>query len=91
MIKNGKSQGPNSSKQDNHMSSRTGSNSAGDFHSEPQVLSIFSSHPMRTFSSYQAKSLEKISSKNKITLGLQVLSLHFYKCWGEQSFLTSKL
>lgn len=85
MPKNGKPQGPNCSKQHNHMSSRTGSNSARDFHSEPQMLSIFSSHSMRTFSQYQAKSLEKISSKNKTTFGgggLQVLGLHFYKGWG---------
>lgn len=48
-------QGPISSKQDNHMSSRTGSNSAGDTQAEPQVLSIFSSSPERTFSQCQAQ------------------------------------
>lgn len=60
MLKNGKPQGPNSSKQDNHMSSRTGSNSAGDYsHAEPQVLSIFPSSAMMTFSQYQAQEPRK--------------------------------
>lgn len=44
-----------SSKQDNHMSSKTGSNSAGDTQSEPEGLSIFTSSPRRTLRQCQAE------------------------------------